>query len=188
LTDAKILRGQRAWGKIKATAQEQRELWREVGEALLVGRRIHKSNQAFGKWLVEYGFDDIKYATRADSMWLAEQDRAVFQSLDNEITHPVAVRQWHRENVKPAYVLPLDLADLNATPVPPTVQLDTRSAERIAKTIHRSKSNNEGADAMWLASNWSSTVESLDSNIEWPVRSDSMWWCFTTCFRLSPVG
>lgn len=32
MTDAVVARGQRAWGRIKATAAEQRELWREVGE------------------------------------------------------------------------------------------------------------------------------------------------------------
>lgn len=35
LLSARILRGQRAWAKIKATAAEQRQLWREVGEALV---------------------------------------------------------------------------------------------------------------------------------------------------------
>jgi len=44
LTDAVVARGQRAWNRIKATAAEQRELWREVGEALLVGRRMHKAD------------------------------------------------------------------------------------------------------------------------------------------------
>ena len=54
-----LIHGSRAWSRIKATAAEQRELWRDVGEALLVGRRMHKSNQAFSQWLKETGFAEI---------------------------------------------------------------------------------------------------------------------------------
>ena len=74
-TNAIVARGQRAWGRIKATAAEQRELWREVGEALLVGRRLHKSDKLFGQWIKEHGFGDMDRRYRADSMWLAEVSR-----------------------------------------------------------------------------------------------------------------
>lgn len=48
LQQAVVIRGQRVWGKIKATAAEQRQLWREVGEALSYGRALHLSNPKFG--------------------------------------------------------------------------------------------------------------------------------------------
>jgi hypothetical protein len=91
-----VLRGQRAWGKIKTTAAEQRELWKQVGEALLVGRRANPSNQGFGAWLKDYGFDDLKRDTRADAMWLAEK-WSIIGSPDNDLTHPTNIRKWFNE-------------------------------------------------------------------------------------------
>jgi hypothetical protein len=38
--DARVLKGQRAWASIKTTAAEQRELWRQVGEARAFGCRM----------------------------------------------------------------------------------------------------------------------------------------------------
>ncbi len=58
---------------------------------------MNPSNQAFGKWLVECGFDDIKQTTRADAMWLAN-NWSVLQSLDNEISHPANIRMAHNES------------------------------------------------------------------------------------------
>jgi len=107
----------------------------------LVGRKLNTSNQAFGKWLVENGFDDIKSSTRADAMWLA-QNYSVFQSLDNEISHPTNIRMWFNE--QPKVALPADLEEIEATPVK-SVELDQRSAERIAKVINRAKSGGEGS-------------------------------------------
>ncbi|WP_396328910.1 hypothetical protein [Burkholderia anthina] len=71
LTSAVVLRGQRAWGRIKATAAEQRQLWKEVGEALLAGRKLHTSDKLFGQWCAEHGFD-MKQQDRSGAMWLAE--------------------------------------------------------------------------------------------------------------------
>lgn len=143
MTESIVARGQRAWGRIKATAAEQRELWREVGEALLVGRRLHKSNQAFGQWLKDHGFDDIKTNTRADAMWFAES-YAVLRSPDNELTHPTNIRKWFNEQ-KTTSILPADLAEVEAEKVE-TIELDQRSAERVAKVINRAKANDEGSE------------------------------------------
>jgi hypothetical protein len=105
-----IARGQQAWGKLKATAAEQRKLWREVGEALLVGRKQNPSNQGFCTWLKDNGFNDIKRDTRADAMWLAEK-WSVIGSPDNDITHPENIRKWFNENQQTSS-LPEDLKDV----------------------------------------------------------------------------
>jgi hypothetical protein len=71
LTDAQVARGQAAWSRIKATAAEQRELWRDVGAALLVGRKLHPSNQKFSQWCKEHCFD-MAAPVRSDAIWFAE--------------------------------------------------------------------------------------------------------------------
>lgn len=140
--DAVVARGQRAWGRIKTTAAEQRELWKQVGEALLVGRKENPSNQAFGKWLVEYGFDDIKADTRADAMWLS-QSWAVIGSPEHDLTHPTNIRKWHRD--QPKEPLPADLSDIKVE-VKPVPVVDRKTAEKVAKLVNRAKTNDEGSD------------------------------------------
>jgi hypothetical protein len=61
---------------------------------LLVGRNLHPSNQAFGKWLVEFGFDDIKKDTRSDAVWMSQNWAEVSNDLTPDITHPVSIRYW----------------------------------------------------------------------------------------------
>lgn len=90
-----VLRGQRAWSRIKTTAAEQRQLWREVGEALLELRAQHSSNQAFGARCLEEGFDMAR-ADRADSMWLAENWTSLSHG-DTTLTHPRRIREEYRD-------------------------------------------------------------------------------------------
>ncbi|WP_321852630.1 hypothetical protein [Burkholderia diffusa] len=91
--DAVIAKGIRAWSRIKSTVAEQRQLWREVGEALLVGRRLFPSNNKFGAWCVEKGFDmDRRY--RAAAMWVAENWQAVVRNTDNA-SDPIQLQKDH---------------------------------------------------------------------------------------------
>jgi hypothetical protein len=142
MTDAVVARGQRAWGRIKATAAEQRELWREVGEALLVGRRLHKADQKFSQWCKEMGFGDMHRKARANAMWWAEVGRDVTPPVD--LTHPTNIRDWFNEQ-KTTSILPVELAEVEAEKVE-TIELDQRAAERVAKVINRAKANDEGAE------------------------------------------
>lgn len=92
------MRGQAAWAYLKKSAADQRQAWREVGEALSVGRALHPSNQAFGKWVKEHGFDDIDSTTRSNAMWLA-QNWASCSDFKTE-SHPNNIRQAHRDSLK----------------------------------------------------------------------------------------
>ena len=93
MTDAVVARGQRAWGRIKATAAEQRELWREVGEALLVGRKLHKADQKFSQWCKEMGFGDLHRNDRSAAMWLAEHWSSLQHSdATAGLTHPRRIK------------------------------------------------------------------------------------------------
>jgi hypothetical protein len=140
MTDAVVARGQRAWGRIKATAAEQRQLWKDIGEALLVGRKLHKSNQGFSQWCKEMGFDDIHRNTRADAMWFASLQGHRATPVD--LTHPQNIRKWFNDQPKEALPADLDAAELTKTT---KVELDQRTAERLAKVSRRSKTNDEGA-------------------------------------------
>jgi len=145
MTDAVVARGQRAWGRIKATAAEQRELWREVGEALLVGRRLHKADQKFSQWCKEVGFGDMDRRDRADALWLAQHWAVVSDGTTPPgLSHPHRIRVWFNEQ-KTTSILPADLAEVEAEKVE-TIELDQRSAERVAKVINRAKANDEGAE------------------------------------------
>lgn len=104
-------------------------------------RRLHKADQKFSQWLKDHGFDDIKSATRADAMRLADNWSIAAINLDCEITHPQRIRDWHRVNQK-TIELPADLQNLTIEQKPP-VELDARSAERIAKDIKRAEAGGE---------------------------------------------
>lgn len=151
----RITRGQLAWSRIKATAAEQRELWRQVGEALLVGKEQNPSNQGFGKWCDEYGFgieDGMSAQLRSDTLWLAYNWGAVMYFLKDSsyrhgntaLTDPKNIRQWYRDYIREGD-LPESLQDLPIE-AKPTVTLDQRSAEKLAKLINRSTSGDEGSE------------------------------------------
>lgn len=142
LTDAVVARGQRAWHRIKATAAEQRELWREVGEALLVGRRMHKADQKFSQWCKEMGFGDLDRHDRADAMWLASVWSEVCdRHTPADLSHPSRIRRWFNEQQHTA-LLPADLSDIQAESIE-TIELDERSAEKVAKLSRRAKAGDE---------------------------------------------
>lgn len=67
-----VAKGTDAWGRIQERARMSREDWRLVGEALLIGRRKHKSNQGFGQWCREHGFGNMHPVVRSNAIWLVE--------------------------------------------------------------------------------------------------------------------
>ncbi len=130
--EARIDRGVRAWGRIKATAAEQRELWREVGEALLVGRKLHKADRAFSQWCKATGFGDIHRNYRAASMWLATVH--VLLAPDG-VSDPIELRRLHTEQ-EASQALPEDLKAI-PEPIPQAPVLAPEDAEKVVKLIHR---------------------------------------------------
>ena len=143
IEEAVVLRGLRAWGKIKTTAAEQRQLWREVGEALNYGRDLHPSNQAFGTWCRVQGFD-MDRRVRADAMWFAEQPL----SNDWTTTHPTAIRLEHRD--AQASKPPSPALDLSAPPDDTLARMAAvaPSADRVkALAAHAAAGGPEGETA-----------------------------------------
>jgi len=115
-----------------------RENWRAVGEALKVGRGMHPSDKAFGKWCREEGFDMHREA-RADAMWYAENFGVV--GYDTTVTHPSWIRRTYNaaQRIGP---LPPDLDEIISDT---SIELDTRSAERVVKLVRRSEAGDEGS-------------------------------------------
>lgn len=135
-----IERGKRAYQKIKVDAATMRENWRMVGEALLVGRRMHKADRAFGQWCKDEGFD-MDASTRSNAMWLVENWGGL-QQLQTSESHPTGIRQAYNDNRKTGPI-PLELHEVTSKP---TIELDTRSAEKVAKLVKRSQASDEGSE------------------------------------------
>lgn len=156
-----IERGKRAYQKIKADAVTMRENWRAVGEALLVGRKMHPSNQAFGKWCEEE-FPGLHRNDRTDAMWFAE-NQAVAYGVCNSVCHPHHIRVAYNESLRTG-PLPLDLAEIETQS---TIELDQRAAEKVVKLVHRAQTGDEGSDIAKrhvesLAKKHSTTPEKLE--------------------------
>lgn len=90
-SDESIIEGAvRFWKETKARASQDREGWRMIGQALLIGRKLHPSDKLFGQWCREQGFDMDRFC-RANAAWLAENWSTV-QSLHSSCAHPTAIR------------------------------------------------------------------------------------------------
>ncbi len=96
----------------------------------MVGRKENPSNQAFGKWCAEMGFD-MDPKDRSDAMWLAE-NWAACSEAPKTATHPNWLRRWHREQAP-------------ETPPAPEVDLSTSPTPRARITIETAK---KGGDSL----------------------------------------
>lgn len=94
IEDARIARGQTAWSHIKATAEQQREAWRDIGVALLVGRKGNPSNKDFSDWVKAYGFDDMCREDRTGALWLARNWESVRTRCPDSLSHPRRIRAF----------------------------------------------------------------------------------------------
>jgi hypothetical protein len=161
-----VARGQQAWGKIKATAAEQRQLWQEVGAALLVGKK--DKNIRGGKPFIEWAkaeFNGLSESTIPDAIWWAGKSTAGVE-IPSELTHPKRLREWFRENAS-AETLTEDLKNIQVVKDELPRIRDEREAARINKTSLRKKYGGEGSDIAAsqldaLARKHSTTVEKLE--------------------------
>lgn len=106
--------GREAWGRIQTASKMMREDWRLIGEALLVGRRLHASDKLFGQWCREKGYD-MDRRVRADAMWIVENWSTV-HAVDSSIAHPSHVRIAYNASLTP----PSPEPDEDETPAPVT--------------------------------------------------------------------
>ena len=141
IEEAVVSRGQRAWCKIKATAAEQRQLWREVGEALSYGRLANTSDQKFSRWCTDKGFifstnPRTSANMRGAAVWLASHWEKVHEAGAPEgMTSPTELREWFNKQEKGSDT-PEDLrnAPITTKVVP---DMDTRTAEKVGKLARR---------------------------------------------------
>ena len=100
-------------------------------EALLVGRKLHKSNQAFGQWCKEMGFDDMHRNYRSAAMWLAQNWTAVTASTTCT-SDPIQLQKDFNDQPKEA--LP---ATFDSTPRQSVVKPTTHTPHRRTNEYHR---------------------------------------------------
>lgn len=81
-------------------------MWKQVGEALLVGRKEHKADQKFSQRCKDSGFD-MDRRVRADAMWFAQSGVC---PTDTDAYTPTEIRRWF--NDQPKEPLPSDLTDI----------------------------------------------------------------------------
>ena len=137
-----IRKGQRAWSAIKATAEEQRTLWPEIGVALMYGKQKENraEGQKFSEWVQEM-FPGLRQNDASAAIWFAENSTVAVE-IPAGLTHPENIRQWCRDQAT-AQALPEDLKAIAPQQVP---KLEARDASRVVKTLHRAESKDEGAD------------------------------------------
>lgn len=161
---AVIRKGQRAWTEIKATAEEQRTLWLEVGVALMYGkipenrpvvghqpgRPDRPTYQKFSAWVVEMFPGLIHRPTIVDAMWFGAFCTTVVQ-IPPGLTHPTSIRKW-ADN--PTATVDLDAEEeasippeLKATPAPTQdAKVDHDTGRLLSKMKNRRSYGGEGAD------------------------------------------
>lgn len=139
-----IAKGQRAWTKIKATAEEQRVLWLEVGTALMAGKikENRAKGQLFSEWVQEKGFD-MGVKTRADAIWLAENFAAATKNVEPGLTHPQRIRAAYEE-LQALAGLPSDTPEVTIVSTPKFAT--KRDAVKFIKVDQRADAGGEGSD------------------------------------------
>ncbi len=141
-----IAKGQRAWTKIKATAEETRILWLEIGNALAVGRHQNPSNKLYGAWVKAYGFNDLGETTRKNALWLSSNwgllGRDGLIEIPKEFTHPTNIRAWAREQEYEA-ALPEDAPEVTIVATPKFAT--HRDAVKFIKVDQRAETDDEGS-------------------------------------------
>lgn len=111
------------------------ELWRLVGEALLVGRREHKSDKLFGQWCVAQGLD-MHRNYRSAAMWLATE-WASAASITCTISDPIQLRK--EVSALAGTPAPSPEVDLASVPAPrPRISIDTaKKVNKLAAMAER---------------------------------------------------
>jgi hypothetical protein len=115
---------------------------------------MFKADRQFSLWCTGMGFGDMDRRDRAAAMWYVKYETAVEVALKarevsqsetpTELTHPRWIQEWYAKYLAEAR-LPAELKELEVT-AKPTVTLDQRSAEKLAKLINRSTSGDEGSE------------------------------------------
>lgn len=110
-----VARGQDAWELLKENAPRRRALsrgrsdrarecreesetehrrwWLEVGSALLVGKRLNKTDHLYSEWVKAHGFEDMGRKTRQSAIWFAK-NRELLGDLPDGMANPATIRQW----------------------------------------------------------------------------------------------
>jgi hypothetical protein len=146
-----IRKGQQAWTQIKATTEEQRTLWLEVGVALMYGKQKENRTllaprkwQGYCDWVNKTfpELDTHNYAPAA--LWYAQDFPNDWEKLIPQgMADPVCIQRWFNEKQE---ILENTDPVLRYAPAPEAkITIAASIGQRIAKLVHRAKSNDEGS-------------------------------------------
>lgn len=159
---ASIRTGQQAWSQIRATVDEQRTLWLEVGVALMYGKQKNNraAGQKFSDWVQEM-FPGLDMRDASDAQWFAENSDTVTDSCT--LSHPRRIREAHNEQQSTA-ALPADAPEVSTVSAPKFAS--KRDAESFIKLDQRAESKDEGSETATrmrkaVAAKHGTTVEDL---------------------------
>ena len=123
LQSALIIKGQRAWTTIKASAEEQRVLWLEVGVALMYGKikENREKGQKFSEWVQEM-FPGLGGDDTAAAIWYASEFSSTQLEIPEGMSSPQNIRRWfNAQGVVPA----------------PTPELTLETPDRLVASIEQ---------------------------------------------------
>ena len=138
-----VAKGQRAWTKIKATAEEQRVLWLEVGTALMAGKikENRAKGQLFSEWVQEK-FPGLGKDNTSSAIWFASEFSGLPKNIPADKYSPDEIRRWFNEQQAPAN-LPSDAPEVTIESAPKFAT--HRDAVKFIKVDQRAETDDEGS-------------------------------------------
>ena len=189
-----MARGVRAWPRIKSTAAEQRQLWREVGTALALGKNKveREPGQTFAAWCQDqFPGTDQKNDVPA-AIWLATEFPS---SKENEVptalSSPQHVRQWfNAQTPAPAPAPDVDLSCMKVNPelahIAAEEQESTAASRERWKLIGEAlKVGREAHAGNQAFGAW--CTEHEFGGIDRRVRADALWFAANTSLSGIPT-
>lgn len=81
--------------------QKHRRWWLDVGTALMVGKRVSRTDRAYSIWIQENGFGKLARKDRSDAIWLVKSFEHLGE-LPPGLATPSTIRQWTYSRRQPS--------------------------------------------------------------------------------------
>lgn len=85
--------GLSALARRKKVQTERLRLWRDLGDALAVGKRASRTDRDYHEWLKVNGFEFVQKSARTDALWFAA-NATTLGEIPVGITSPTTLRSW----------------------------------------------------------------------------------------------
>lgn len=178
-----IAKGQRAWTKIKATAEEQRVLWLEVGTALMAGKikENRRHGQKFSEWVQEK-FPGLGKDNTSSAVWFASEFSGLPKNIPADKYSPDEIRRWFNEQQATAD-LPSDTPEVTIVSIPKFAT--KRDAVKFIKVDQRADAGGEGSDI--AKRHRAATAKARDTTVE-ALRKEASATAPDEAYRFNPTA